>query len=75
MSTSLDCTNGLSACLKAASLIQWACSGFKLGSVIQTETALCQLPYLFYIVMTSLYKNNVCVVLQAKRYVIFVVSL
>lgn len=40
MRESLDCTNGLSACLKAASLIQWACFGSKMVSVIQTETAL-----------------------------------
>lgn len=43
MTESQECTNGLSACLKAASLIQWACFGSKTGTVIQTATALCQL--------------------------------
>jgi len=40
MSKSLSYTNGLSAWLKAASLIQWACFGSKMDSVIQTATVL-----------------------------------
>lgn len=39
-SKSLNCSNGLSACLKAATLIQWACFGSKMCSVIQTAIAL-----------------------------------
>lgn len=31
----LNCINGLSACLKAGSLIHWACFGSKIGSLIQ----------------------------------------
>lgn len=55
MRQSLDCINGLTACLKAASLIQWACFGAKMDSVIQTATALCQLSFVevLYIVWAA----------------------
>lgn len=46
-SESLNCSNGLSACLKAATLIQWACFGSKMCSVIQTAIALSLSYHLF----------------------------
>lgn len=45
MSESLDCTNGLSACRKAGSLIQWTYFGSKMDSVIQRPTDLLDVTY------------------------------
>lgn len=58
---SLNCTNGVSACLKAASLIQWAYFGSKMASLIQPATA----PRQLVIVLVFLCNLGWC--LSSKR--------
>lgn len=66
-SESLNCSNGLSACLKAATLIQWACFGSNVCSVIQTAIAL-SLSYLIFKCSTLFGKTSTNPVLCSSKH-------